>query len=76
VPVKALPAHVARSGRPRDRLDVATAGFERRAIVDALAESAGNRTRAARALGLTRQGPRKKMARLGLGAPMSRTGGC
>jgi DNA-binding NtrC family response regulator len=48
------------------RLADARAQFERRAIESALARAGGNRTRAARELGLSRQGLLKMMARLGL----------
>jgi DNA-binding NtrC family response regulator len=48
------------------RLAEARAQFERRCIEVALARAGGNRTRAASALGLTRQGLLKTMARLGL----------
>jgi len=50
------------------RLAEARAQFERRAIESALARSAGSRTRAARELGLSRQGLLKMMARLGVGS--------
>ncbi len=42
---------------------------EMEAIQDALRRFSGNRTRAARELGLSRQGLRKKMLRLGLEGP-------
>ncbi|HEX5110589.1 MAG TPA: sigma 54-interacting transcriptional regulator [Vicinamibacterales bacterium] len=48
------------------RLADARAQFERRAIESALARAGGSRTRAARELGLSRQGLLKMMARLGL----------
>jgi DNA-binding NtrC family response regulator len=48
------------------RLAEARTQFERRAIDSALARNAGNRTRAARELGLSRQGLLKMMARLGM----------
>jgi DNA-binding NtrC family response regulator len=49
------------------RLAEARAQFERRAIESALARAGGSRTRAARELGLSRQGLLKMIARLGLG---------
>ena len=48
------------------RLADARTQFERRAIDSALARNAGNRSRAARELGLSRQGLLKMMARLGM----------
>jgi DNA-binding NtrC family response regulator/tetratricopeptide (TPR) repeat protein len=48
------------------RLADARAQFERRCIEVALARAGGNRTRAAAALGLSRQGLLKTMARLGI----------
>jgi len=67
VPVAALPSCIVKAAPVvTDDLGAATARFERDVIADALARAAGNRTRAASALGLTRQGLRKKMARLGL----------
>jgi len=55
------------------RLADARAQFERRVIESALARHAGNRSRAARELGLSRQGLLKMMARLAreCGAPWS-----
>jgi DNA-binding NtrC family response regulator len=50
------------------RLADARLQFERRAIESALARHAGNRSRAARELGLSRQGLLKMMARIGLSA--------
>ena len=49
------------------RLADARAQFERRVIESALARAAGSRTRAARELGLSRQGLLKMMTRLGFG---------
>jgi len=49
------------------RLAESRAQFERRAIESALARAGGSRTRAARELGLSRQGLLKMIARLGLG---------
>jgi two-component system NtrC family response regulator len=51
------------------RLDAAVRGFERRVVAAALARNGGRRTRAARELGLTRQGLTKAIRRLGLRAP-------
>jgi DNA-binding NtrC family response regulator len=57
------------------RLDAAVRGFERRMVAAALARNGGRRTRAARELGLTRQGLTKAIRRLGLRpAPMRTTG--
>jgi transcriptional regulator with PAS, ATPase and Fis domain len=50
------------------RLADARAQFERRIIESALARHAGNRSRAARELGLSRQGLLKMLARLGVGS--------
>jgi DNA-binding NtrC family response regulator len=55
------------------RLADARLQFERRFVEAALARAGGNRARAARALGLSRQGLLKTLARLGLdAAPTSR----
>jgi DNA-binding NtrC family response regulator len=51
------------------RLADARLQFERRFVEVALARAGGNRARAARALGLSRQGLLKTLARLGLDAP-------
>jgi DNA-binding NtrC family response regulator/tetratricopeptide (TPR) repeat protein len=56
----ATTVHAGHLGPARDQ-------FERRFIEVALARTGGNRTRAARAVGLSRQGLLKSMARLGLG---------
>lgn len=50
------------------RLADARLQFERRFVEVALARAGGNRARAARALGLSRQGLLKTLARLGLDA--------
>jgi DNA-binding NtrC family response regulator len=50
------------------RLSEARAQFERRCIEVALARASGNRSRAARELGLSRQGLLKTMVRLGVAA--------
>jgi DNA-binding NtrC family response regulator len=57
--VKAVPT---RSG-----LHAAVAALERRMIAESLVERAGNKSRVARDLGLSRQGLAKKMRRYGLG---------
>jgi DNA-binding NtrC family response regulator len=63
-----LPAHVI--GQPRldapVRLDTARQDCERRTVLAALARTAGHRARAARELGLSRQGLLKLMVRLGI----------
>jgi transcriptional regulator with PAS, ATPase and Fis domain len=63
------PVISAASGVSAGRLGPARDQFERRFIELALARVAGNRTRTAQALGLTRQGLLKSMARLGLSPP-------
>ena len=55
----------AASSRTKTLRDVA-AEVERSAVAEALSRYGGNRTRAARSLGLSRQGLTKKMKRLGL----------
>ena len=63
----ALPAHVAQAGVPMDTsFDAARQAFERRFVKAALATADGQRARAARALGVTRQGLAKMMRRLGI----------
>jgi transcriptional regulator with PAS, ATPase and Fis domain len=52
------------------RLAEARAQFERRCVEVALARAGGSRTRAARELGLSRQGLLKTMARLGVADPL------
>lgn len=47
-------------------MPLAVAGLERKMIAAALEKSAGNRTRAAKALGITRQGLLKKIKRMGI----------
>jgi DNA-binding NtrC family response regulator len=61
------------AGSPR--LADARAAFERRFIQMALARAAGSRTRAARDLGVSRQGLLKLMARLGIGGDGAECGG-
>jgi two-component system response regulator HydG len=65
-PLRASPTP--RSGNLRDRVEQ----VELEAIREALAESGGNRTQAAKALGLSRLGLREKMRRLGLETPRKR----
>jgi transcriptional regulator with PAS, ATPase and Fis domain len=66
-----LPAVITRASAVRSaRLGDARSEWERRFVEVALARAGGSRTRAARDLGLTRQGLLKVLARLGLiGAP-------
>jgi transcriptional regulator with PAS, ATPase and Fis domain len=52
------------------KLAEARAQFERRCVEVALARAAGSRTRAARELGLSRQGLLKTMTRLGVADPL------
>jgi len=52
--------------KPAGRLDEAAASLEKEMIRKALAEAGGNRTRAAKALGISREGLRLKMKRYGL----------
>ncbi len=75
VPPSALPHAIAgvRQDRP-ERLDQARRAFEASFIRSALARAGGQRTRAAEALGVSRQGLTKLMGRLGLadaGLPLS-----
>jgi DNA-binding NtrC family response regulator/tetratricopeptide (TPR) repeat protein len=63
----ALPSHVARAGiASGGNFEAARTDFERRFIKAALASADGQRSRAAHALGVTRQGLAKMMRRLGL----------
>jgi DNA-binding NtrC family response regulator/tetratricopeptide (TPR) repeat protein len=65
----ALPMHVARAAAPSgSTFESARADFERRFVKAALATADGQRTRAAEALGVTRQGLAKMLRRLGLEA--------
>jgi DNA-binding NtrC family response regulator len=67
VPASLLPAQIARTARSGPQtFDAARAEFERRFIVAELARAGGQRARAARALGVTRQGLAKMMKRLKL----------
>jgi two-component system response regulator HydG len=60
-----LPAHIARSGATGPAtFEIARQEFERRYVRAALAQSGGHRARAARELGLSRQGLAKMMRRL------------
>jgi two-component system response regulator HydG len=60
-----LPAHVARSAVPAGTtFDAAREEFERRFVVAALARAGGQRARAARSMGVTRQGLAKMLRRL------------
>ena len=60
-----LPAHIARSGAAgAATFEMARQEFERRYVRAALAQSGGHRARAARELGLSRQGLAKMMRRL------------
>jgi DNA-binding NtrC family response regulator len=73
----ALPARVrARAGQPAARpTDLAgeLKGLERERIEQALAEAGGNRARAARRLGLTRQGLWRKLKRGAVDEPRDDT---
>jgi DNA-binding NtrC family response regulator/tetratricopeptide (TPR) repeat protein len=63
----ALPRHVAQATVPAHRtFEAARVEFERRFVRAALAGANGQRTRAAEALGVTRQGLAKMMRRLGI----------
>ena len=60
-----LPAHIARAGASAaTTFEAARLEFERRFVRAALAHAGGQRTRAARALGVSRQGLAKMMRRL------------
>ena len=61
----ALPEHVAHGGvTPSGTFDAAKEEFERRFVKAALAAAGGQRTKAAAALGVTRQGLAKMLRRL------------
>ena len=67
VPPSLLPAHVARStALSATTFDAARQEFERRFVAAALARAGGQRARAARAIGVTRQGLAKMLKRLGM----------
>jgi DNA-binding NtrC family response regulator/tetratricopeptide (TPR) repeat protein len=69
VPPSLLPAQVARTaGAGATTFEAARQEFERRFIAAELARAGGQRARAARALGVTRQGLAKMMRRLGIEA--------
>ena len=62
-----LPAQIARAARSAaTTFEAARADFERRYVRAALAQAAGHRSRAARSLGVSRQGLAKMLRRLGL----------
>jgi transcriptional regulator with GAF, ATPase, and Fis domain len=64
-----LPAHIVRSIAPvTGTFDAAREEFERRFVIAALAQCGGQRARAARALGVTRQGLAKMLRRLRIDA--------
>jgi two-component system response regulator HydG len=65
--VRQVISHIT-NDEPPVPLETARRGFERRVVTAALARHAGRRSRAARELGLTRQGLAKVMRRLGLQA--------
>ena len=70
VGVSAIPAHVARAATPMPcTFEAARAEFERRFIRAALAGANGRPSRAAAALGVSRQGLAKMMRRLQIEAP-------
>jgi DNA-binding NtrC family response regulator len=60
------PEEEARSSPLKERIREATRAIEREAIVEALSETSGNVTRAARALGMSRRGLQLKMEDLGI----------
>jgi DNA-binding NtrC family response regulator/tetratricopeptide (TPR) repeat protein len=65
VPPSLLPVHIARTAiSPGATFDAAREDFERRFVSAALARAGGQRAKAARALGVTRQGLAKMMRRL------------
>ena len=69
VPPESLPGRIGRAGPPAGgTLGEARASFERRFVRDALARAGGQRLRAARALGISRQGLAKLIKRLDLEA--------
>ena len=71
IPATAVPGHVAQATMtPGRTFESARSEFERRYIKAALAAAGGHRTRAAQALGITRQGLAKMLRRLAL------EGGC
>jgi two-component system NtrC family response regulator len=62
-----LPSAIATTPAEAARLSDVRADAERRCVERALARTSGSRTRAARELGISRQGLLKTMARLGIG---------
>jgi hypothetical protein len=54
-------------GAPPGRLETVLVAIERRMIKDALVAAGGNKSRAAAALGISREGLRLKLAKYGLG---------
>ena len=67
VPPSLLPAQVARCAAAGETtFDAARQEFERRFVTAALARAGGQRSRAARAIGVTRQGFAKMLKRLGM----------
>jgi DNA-binding NtrC family response regulator/tetratricopeptide (TPR) repeat protein len=65
-----LPAHLARIATPAAAtFDAAREDFERRFVRAALAQAGGQRARAARTLGVSRQGLAKMIRRLGIDLP-------
>jgi DNA-binding NtrC family response regulator len=67
VRARELSRHILERRQPAaGTLEAAAEGFERQMIARVLVECRGRRTAAARRLGLTRQGLRGKMKRLGL----------
>jgi transcriptional regulator with GAF, ATPase, and Fis domain len=67
IPATAVPGHVAQAAVPAgSTFESARSEFERRFVKAALAAAGGHRTRAAEALGVTRQGLAKMLRRLSL----------
>lgn len=71
--VRQVIAHIGNEDPPMP-LEAARLGFERRVVAAALVRHAGQRNRAARELGLTRQGFTKVLRRLGLSAEQDAAG--
>jgi two-component system response regulator HydG len=71
----ALPAVIARAARVSagPRLEDARLAFERRCVAAALARAAGHTSRAAKELGISRQGLTKLMKRIGVGGRIQNT---
>ena len=70
VPPSMLPAHIARAAAAAtgSTFEAARTDFERRYVRAALAQAGGHRLRAARALGMSRQGLAKMLRRLRIDA--------